>query len=93
METKTINPTRIEGLCSTCIHREHCIYYDPNNPIYQCEEFDAFVEPRKINKIAIVPSGKKTNDEFAGLCKNCANRDTCMFAKPQGGVWHCEEYR
>ncbi len=28
-----------------------------------------------------------------GLCKNCESRQTCLFPKPEGGVWHCEEYR
>lgn len=27
-----------------------------------------------------------------GLCVNCENRETCVFPKPLGGVWHCEEY-
>jgi hypothetical protein len=30
--------------------------------------------------------------EFEGLCVNCANRETCLVPKPEGGVWHCEEY-
>ena len=28
-----------------------------------------------------------------GLCENCANRDDCLFPRPEGGVWHCEEYQ
>ena len=35
---------------------------------------------------------KKDGEEFKGLCVNCANRHTCLFPKPEGGVWHCEEY-
>lgn len=27
-----------------------------------------------------------------GLCAYCDNRETCVFPKPPGGVWHCEEY-
>ena len=30
--------------------------------------------------------------EYEGLCVNCANRETCLFPKSEGGVWHCEEY-
>lgn len=30
---------------------------------------------------------------FAGLCVDCQNRNTCIYAKTNGGVWHCEEYR
>jgi len=32
-------------------------------------------------------------DLVKGLCINCENRNTCKFIKPNGGVWHCEEYR
>jgi hypothetical protein len=39
-------------------------------------------------------SERRTEDKevFKGLCVNCANRHTCLFPKPEGGVWHCEEY-
>jgi hypothetical protein len=30
---------------------------------------------------------------FLGLCRNCENRRTCAFPKPEGGIWHCEEYQ
>jgi len=30
---------------------------------------------------------------FIGLCSDCEGRQTCAFPKPEGGVWHCEEYR
>jgi hypothetical protein len=30
---------------------------------------------------------------FAGLCVDCLNRTTCLYAKTNGGVWRCEEYR
>jgi hypothetical protein len=28
-----------------------------------------------------------------GLCSICEDREVCTFLKPEGGVWHCEEYR
>lgn len=28
-----------------------------------------------------------------GLCTNCELRHTCTFARAEGGVWRCEEYR
>jgi hypothetical protein len=28
-----------------------------------------------------------------GLCSTCENSETCTFQKPEGGVWHCEEYK
>jgi hypothetical protein len=30
--------------------------------------------------------------KFKGLCLNCENRKTCIFSKPEEGVWRCEEY-
>jgi len=36
---------------------------------------------------------KEDSGKFIGLCSNCDNRRTCTFPKPEGGVWHCEEYR
>ena len=35
----------------------------------------------------------KDSTNFIGLCSDCDNRQTCVFPKPEGGVWHCEEYR
>jgi hypothetical protein len=28
-----------------------------------------------------------------GICSNCDNCRTCVFPKPEGGIWHCEEYQ
>ena len=42
------------------------------------------------------PTSAGDEDEFArykGLCGNCEDRRSCTFPKPEGGVWHCEEYR
>jgi hypothetical protein len=41
-------------------------------------------------------TGAGDEDDFArhkGLCGNCEERRSCTFPKPEGGVWHCEEYR
>lgn len=39
--------------------------------------------------------GDNTREPIAavGLCSNCELRSTCTFAKPEGGVWRCDEYR
>ena len=42
------------------------------------------------------PTGAGDEDDFArykGLCSNCEERRSCTFPKPEGGIWHCEEYR
>lgn len=34
----------------------------------------------------------KNSDQYKGLCRNCKKRKGCTLPKPEGGVWHCEEY-
>jgi hypothetical protein len=29
---------------------------------------------------------------YSGLCVNCEHRQSCTHPKPEGGVWHCENY-
>lgn len=38
------------------------------------------------------PHDKENNEEYTGLCAHCAKRDVCVLPRPNGGVWHCEEY-
>ena len=32
-------------------------------------------------------------DKHRELCTICEDKNVCVFPKPEGGVWHCEEYR
>ena len=38
------------------------------------------------------PGEKGEAERFKGLCMNCDNRFDCLLPRPEGGVWHCEEY-
>jgi len=87
------------GLCSTCNNADTCVYrakrgYDA---VY-CENYDGFFVPStgaKGDKGAVPEGLTKSPAEskpLKGLCVNCANRDNCTLPKPEGGVWHCEEY-
>ena len=69
------------GLCSSCRYSQSCTYLKSlTMPVTQCEEFEGFFpEPG--------------DDAREGLCVTCDNRATCMFPRPAGGIWHCEEYR
>jgi hypothetical protein len=85
------------GLCSTCEHEPGCIYSaDANRMVQQCEEFDLpFAEPAHGPAAAGVhtsPDNGRDSKSVAGLCLNCGNREACIFQKPEGGVWRCEEY-
>mgnify|MGYP001144628595 CR=1 FL=1 len=34
-----------------------------------------------------------SDEEPKGLCSTCRMRDVCVYPKPAGGVWHCEEFQ
>ncbi len=89
------------GLCSSCNAFKNCTYpRDPERPILQCEEFDG-AQPSLIraSPLKIAPKQKRVSpslddsNRYGGLCKLCEDRTTCTYPKPEGGVWHCEEYR
>jgi len=88
------------GLCSTCKHASECTFpVDPQRPVLQCEEFEGVennVTIKNKPEIELVRKEDLNKDadtqEFKGLCKLCRLRNSCTFPKPEGGVWHCEEY-
>jgi hypothetical protein len=86
------------GLCASCRNLPTCTYVgDCSWPILHCDEYEAGGSFR-IGGLQTNPaeSGAQVEgipDEALGLCRDCAERDTCTFPRPEGGVWHCEEYR
>ena len=91
------------GLCATCSIVDTCVSAKNGGyPVVECEEyapdgrtFSEIVEvtaPTPTKKASLVV--KKTEEEAVveGLCETCAYRETCTFPRPEGGVWHCEEY-
>lgn len=97
------NLSEYRGLCSTCKNAPTCIFpRDPERPVLQCEEFDYAIAP-------VITAGKDfspANDswvrssaeekgfsKYMGLCSNCENRRTCIYPKPEDGVWRCEQYQ
>lgn len=93
--TENINRIR---LCSNCKNAPTCTFpKDPNRPSFYCEEFELEELPQK--KIAWTPpidahfTKEKDTSGFKGLCSDCENYRTCKFPKPEGGIWHCEEYQ
>jgi len=95
------NNMEYRGLCSTCKHSPTCTFpRAPQRLAFYCEEFE--IESVPAGKIAgaekpqLMASSVTATEESAsliGLCSDCGNRQTCVFPKPEGGVWHCEEYR
>lgn len=92
------------GLCSSCKTASNCTYTkDLTRPVLQCEEFEGY-EPRIVKTtvknilLKTDPKLGSSNEErdlskYRGLCSICDDREACTFPKPEGGVWHCEEYR
>ena len=80
------------GVCPACKFDPACIYEaSSEHVILQCEQFEmGFAE-------SPVPAGNTAvratqSSAYAGLCANCDNREACIYPKPEGGVWRCEEY-
>jgi len=92
------NSEFIQGLCMSCNNAPFCIFRarDSRRNVLYCELFENYLPVQKHepkSKIAISPNAdKKEERKFKGLCTNCENRHTCTYPKPEGGVWHCEEY-
>ena len=82
-----------QGLCSTCNKNNACSHAkDTEQPVLQCEEFDGYAaDPARAKGKTTI--GEKDSGKYKGLCANCGIRETCTYPKPEGGVWHCEEYR
>jgi hypothetical protein len=94
-----------EGLCRICIHEPYCTYKkNISRPVLQCEECEcqestsgknvagviSSFSPKLYNSAAKV---ERDTGKYSGLCENCEDRDVCVYPKPEGGVWHCEEYK
>ena len=89
------------SLCSNCKNDPDCTFKkNRQKPSFYCEEFEVTACPpvkttKKEKSAASKPIDveDEDSDKFVGLCSNCDNRKTCTFPKPEGGIWHCEEYQ
>ena len=88
------------SLCSNCKNDPDCTFKkNRQKPSLYCEEFEIAtclpLETTRKDKSPQTSSIDTEDDDsskFTGLCSNCDNRITCAFPKPEGGIWHCEEY-
>ena len=94
---------RYRGLCSICKHAKTCVFpRDTNRPVLHCDEHELPDPVPKTPRESMISSCADTSvktpgraeggEAPMGLCKLCENREHCTFPKPEGGVWHCEEY-
>jgi hypothetical protein len=93
--------TEYRSLCSNCRNAADCTFQKkcPKPSLY-CEEFEVDISPsakivgkEKPLPTALVDTEDEDSGRFIGLCINCDNRKNCDFPMPEGGVWHCEEYK
>ncbi len=94
----------LNGICATCIHADGCAYVEAaDSPKTFCEQFESDIvstlSATDLSNLRSMPARLKKESEAIrqaktlGLCVNCAQVDTCVFPRPEGGIWHCEEYR
>jgi hypothetical protein len=98
---RAAQPYHLTSLCSSCMHTKKCVFpKDRQAPVFFCEEYE--IEPGPLpqevkakpsDPPALKDSRDKDSDSIIGLCSNCAHRKTCSYPKPEGGIWHCEEYQ
>ncbi len=89
-----------KSICSNCEHAQGCMYQkNSDRPVWQCEEYGGYEKPpvtitRKNNPSSSQKKAdlKEYSAHYKGLCQTCDHRETCTYPKPEGGVWHCEEY-
>ena len=92
-----------KGLCETCVHAAECTFpRNPDRPVMCCDEFEGELKSAQEENSAqessdrahAAASDSDPNGSIAvkGLCRTCSKRDTCTYPKPEGGVWHCDEY-
>lgn len=94
---------KYRGICTICKNAITCVFTrDPNRPLLHCDEHELADPLPDTTREEMISSyadileqicgTAKRSEPPMGLCKLCENREDCTFPKPEGGVWHCEEY-
>jgi len=77
-------------LCATCVNRVNCIYRAKDQgPVYDCEDYEA---APGMEHVPVQAPESRVVPTYKGLCATCEHRADCTLARPESGVWHCEEY-
>jgi hypothetical protein len=99
-----LSRSAFRGICQRCINATWCTFpRDSRRPVQSCEEFceptgavTRTEQERREEPHGAARGGEKpeaaTAATLMGLCRDCIHSDLCQFAKPEGGVWHCEEF-
>ena len=84
------NSSAAGGVCLACKHDPGCMYEAAAGcAILECAQFEIgfLANGARNGSVRDVPFG-----DGRGLCSNCEHRETCIYPRPDGGVWRCEEY-
>lgn len=93
-----VKKDKLPGLCASCVNAGGCTFpRTPGRPVTECEEFEGACgdAPACGDDAGRGPRASEAPPDTGcvkGLCRTCTKRATCTFPKPEGGVWHCEEY-
>ena len=92
------------GICALCSNQETCVFPRSQTAVMNCDELDypggeyCLPVPRTKSEVKLASASDCQTDSragsggFLGLCSTCDIREKCVFPKPEGGVWHCEEF-
>jgi hypothetical protein len=94
------------GLCSCCVQAPDCTFPRMvNQAVIQCEEWgeewgvESTIPVTAEQQARVAPRAARATPRMVpeplpkGLCATCEEYAACEYAKPEGGVWHCDEYR
>jgi hypothetical protein len=83
-------------LCGICVSGPGCMNRGTRiKPKLFCEQFEVELAPEPAWEDADPPARPENtiaDGPLRGLCCNCDNRSHCTITKPEGDIWHCEEY-
>jgi len=84
------------GLCASCVNAATCaLRLAADGPVYHCAEFEGRTPPSprpSAQPKTYSVEASRSRGDYRGLCRTCSRLTECTYPKPEGGVWHCEEY-
>lgn len=83
-----------EALCAACSWAARCtIPEESGEPISSCSHFSPFNRAMRSDFSEAAEENQDGPGWVPGICRDCNNRNSCMFEQRVGGTWFCEEYR
>ena len=85
-------------MCEGCSKYDLCTIRISGKDLEFCEDYEA---KNYFNSRSVPISNSNTSESLInniiinqpkGICKNCANLESCLYPRPEGGIWRCEEY-